>query len=250
MFKINIISLPILFLSMFLACHESQAYDRTVDSFSGSETINSNNIGKSSGDDEHKLEIVFSKILQKNNVMSKERTLSEFVINERIGEVEGLLNKSRTTCITGDCDKINAAFIYLSQAKSELEKKNFGSADYFEWKARETCRAIRSAVYTLTLKTTDVKCWYYSHDKFRFKTDNISDIHELTILNTEHWHNNNNHKSSVVISVPNNTIELIRKSSLLTCQVYSNTIDQPSTFSTFTINSSVLDDWKKVITAE
>lgn len=182
--------------------------------------------------------------------MSKERTSSESVINERIGEIDGLLNKSRTSCAVGDRNKVDAAFAYLSQAKTELQKNSYNSADYFEWKAREAYRTIRSVDYTLTLMASDVKCWYYSRDKFKLKTDNIADIHELTILNTEHWHKNNNHKSSVVIGISNDVIELLCKSSWLTCQVYANAVDQPSAPSTFAINSSVLDDWKKVITAE
>lgn len=246
--------LLIIFMSLFifLFSRESHAIiERKTDSYAGITTISSNIKSRVFVDFSIRLlyeSVTFSKILERTKPMSQERTLDELTIITRIDADETILKTLSRHCPSGDFRKINDAYAYLVQAKESLLKSHYNLADCFEWKAREAIATIRSETYTLKLTISGTKdWWFFSNDNFEIKTNNNPFIYKALVLDTNSRMSNNTLTTEIIISIPKDLVEVINKSSNLSCKVYfnnSNALREPSTFE---INGTILTEWKTII---
>lgn len=267
MFKNNFKFLIILSLPIILFSQESQAYERTVDSFAGKTTI-STKIRDGLGnrifvDKSINLAfdcVEFSKQLGKNLAMKGEKTLDKFIIKSRIDADEKDLTESLETCAIPDTKKIDNVLGFLAQAKAELQKNNYAAADYAEWEARSVYETLRKESYTLTLTITGTdEWWFFPRNALELKIDN-DPICSLRILHTTD-HNrlttDQNRTSqnyilttTAIIEIPIGIAAAIHKANRLTFRIYFSDSNKPSPPTVFEISDYNLSLWKEVIRAQ
>ncbi|OHB68981.1 MAG: hypothetical protein A2W17_02990 [Planctomycetes bacterium RBG_16_41_13] len=260
MFKTSAKFLIILSLPIILFSQESQAFpDRTVDELHG-KTIISSKIKDGFGNRifvEKSINLAFgcvdfSKTLKKHKPIPGEKTADPYVIKARIADDKKLFMLSSKSCAVGEINIINDALAFLSQAETELEKKNYAAADYAEWKARSLYEAVHEESYTLKLTISGTsEWWFFSRRGFEMTFDNNSNIYSPEVLDTDsHIGYNTSLTTSATIALSKDIIELINKAEKLTCKVPLDTEHNPQYFSIFEINGSNLGNWKEVIRAK